>query len=372
MRKIGLIFLANFVCLISFGQDLDKEFVKTNGIKSAKLYSHEISNGKIISTKLIKKQVFDKNGNIIEYYTSFSTHKKCEYDSAENIIKEVYYDPNGREHEIKTWEYDNKGRILKRVTYLSWVKRPYTSNYVYNEQGQNIEIYDINEYGKKHRITIKKYYDSGELFEERYEQEQNETTRIKRYDKCGNLIYKLEDIGGERKYNIKYVGSSCIIDSILQIDTVQYVENGKELTKITEWRLGKYWWLKEQNIKIFENKGNMIINEIYEYSRDSILDYSDISFFNEQGQLVESKRFYSGKSFASLGTGSSSPDSRNHIKYEYYDNGLKKNTSYFNENGIKTEYREHEYHDNGLRKFDYYFNEKGVKTECVEFQIEYY
>ena len=364
--------MITFIPLISFGQNLDKEFAKTNGIMSTKLYSHKISNEKISSSRLLTSRFFDKKGNIIEEYSGiYYYHKKCKYDSAENIIEEVYYNPSGSKREIKTWEYDyeNSGRILKHITYYVSSKSTYTSNYVYNEQGQNVEKYDIK-YGEKYRITTKKYYDSGELREECYELNKNDTTWIKRYDECGNLIYKFEKIGGEKKYKIKYVDSSCKIDSILQIDTVRHIENGKELTKIIELRLGKYWWLKEKNINIFDENGKLIINEMYEYENDSVLWHSNISFFNEQEQLIESREFYSGKSIFDLDE--PSPDKKIHIKYEYYNNGLRKYTYYFDENGVKTERREHEYHDNGLRKFDYYFNEKGTKIECIEFQIEYF
>ena len=348
MRKtiiLAILIAACTLSLTTFGQDLDKEFVKTNGIKSTKLYSHKIKNEKIISSRLLTSSFFDKNGNIIEEYSGIYYYRiKSEYDSAENIIREVTYNPSGSQSEINTWDYNNNGQILKHVKYYVSGKSTYTSNYVYNEQGQNIEEYDIK-YGKKYRITTKKYYDSGELLEEHYAYNKNDTTWIKRYDKCGNLIYKLEGlVGGESKYKIKYVGSSCIIDSTLQIDTVQYIENGKELTKITEFRLGKYWWLKEQNVKIFDDNGRLKVNEIFEYNNDSTLSYSIISFFNEQEQLIESKEFYSGKSFFDLGK--PSPDSKTHTKYEYYDNGLRKSSSYFNEKGEKTEYREYEYHDN--------------------------
>jgi hypothetical protein len=340
-----LLFLLSFQ--ISFGQVFDKEIIKANGIKSITKYSCKISNGKVTKRELNEYQLFDENGNLTEGYNKNLTTPtiKYKYDSTENLIEKVNYNQNGSKNEIYTWEYDSNGRILKYVTYFSWSKRYYTDNYVYNEQGQNIETYDIDKQGKKYRITTNKYYDSGELFEKRFENEFG-FVRVERFDKCGNLIYKSED-GRERLIDtIKYI-DSCKIDlsdKILQTDTVQCIENGKELMKITELWLGN-----KRNIRTIDNNGNRIISEIYEYFEDSTLRHSNIYFLNEQGQLIEKKTFYSVKNYSYDYHGNippDAPDTKYHFKYEYYDNGLE--------------------------KFVYFFNEKGVKTGYIEYKIEYY
>jgi len=335
--------LFRFSLSISFGQEqeLDKEIVKANEIKAIKKYSYAINGGKVKSNGLIKHQLFDKNGNLIEIYDKYLTTPKIkyEYDSAGNLIEKVNYNPNGSKNEIYTWEYDNNGRILKYVTYFSWSKTYYTGNYIYNKQGQNIEIYDIDKQGEKERITTMKYYDSGELFEKRFENKG--FVRIERFDKCGNLIYKSED-GRERKIDtIKYI-DSCKIDfsdKILKIDTVHYIENGKELTKITE-----LWIGNKRNVKTIDNNGNKIIFEVYEYYEDNTLRHSNILFFNEQCQLIEKKTFYSVKEYSYDYHGNippNAPDTKYHFKYEYYDNGLEKIINYFNEKGVKTGYKEY-------------------------------
>jgi len=336
-----------FVFLTTFGQNRDqlisKEFVKTNGIKSIKQYSHLISNGKVTKKWLIKSQHFDENGNLIESYEKDFTSptRKYNYDSAENLIEKIVYKPDGSKYEIYTWEYDSNGRILKYIIYWSWNKEtPFTDNYVYDEQGRNVEIYEIGNQGKKSKISTMKYYDSGELFEKRFENKEVGFVRVERFDKCSNLIYKSE-YGEERIITIKYI-DSCkvdISDKILQTDTIHYIENGKELMKVTE-----LWLDNKRNIKTVDNNGNRIISERYEYYADSTLRYSNISFFNEQGQVIESKTFYSVKEFIDSYHGKippDAPDTKYHSKYEYYDNGLKKIEYNFNEKGVKIRYEEH-------------------------------
>ena len=397
MRKIGLTLIAIFVFLTTLGQELDKEFVKANKIKLFQEYSHKIDNDTIISSELKNSLLFDEKANLIEkqgYIYSEVKKIKYEYNSMENLIKEIHYKSDGSEYEIKIWDYDNNGRLLKHISKLYWEKKPFISNYVYNEQGQNIEQYDIDEQGEKYRILTKEYYDSGELFEERFEYKKHTTNWILRYDKCGNVIYKYGGVKGQANPNIKYL-DSCKVDSTLRLDTVRYFERRGEITRITELRLSEYWFLPVRNVKILDNNGNLIINERYEYERDSIVRHSEISFFNEQGQLVEKKTFYSWKN---IFESDKRPDSRYLSKYEYYengllrfeyysnakeeiegyweseyyDNGLRKRRTDFNEKGMKTGYTEYGYYDNGLRKFVNYFNEKGVKTQNYEFKIEYY
>jgi hypothetical protein len=79
------------------------------------------------------------------------------------------------------------------------------------------------------------------------------------------------------------------------------------------------------------------------------LRQSNIVFFNEKRQIIESKTFYSVKEYSYDYHGNippDAPDTKYHFKYEYYDNGLE--------------------------KFVCFFNEKGVKTGYIEYKIEYY
>jgi hypothetical protein len=331
MKKIGLIFIMIFVFLTTFGQEINKnlaKLVKNNGVKSIKEYLYRFNKGKVISSELYEYKLFDRNGNLVEQYGKHWTEPtiKYKYDSAGNLIEKVRYDSKGSKRYIETWEYDRDGRLLKRISNING--QIFTDNYTYNEQGQNIEKYDIDKQGEKYRISTMKYYDSGELFEKRFENK--EYVRIERFDKCGNLIYKSE-YGQERIIDVKYI-DSCKVDSsayILQADTIQYVENEKELTKITELQVGN-----ERNIKVFDNKGNLIIDEIYEHEKDGTLRYSNTSFFNEQGQVIEKKTFFAK-------TYEYRVDSKYHFKYEYYDNGLKKFVYSFDENGVKKQYSEY-------------------------------
>ncbi|MBP1672220.1 MAG: hypothetical protein H6Q25_35 [Bacteroidetes bacterium] len=372
MKKITLIILIIFTFLISFGQELEKDFIKSNGIKSTKLYIHEINKDKIIKSELLESHLFDKKGNLIEEYSKHGLRIIYEYDSNENLIKKVSYRSDSTEYELNTWVYDINGRILKKYTKFGWVNKPYNENYFYNEQGKNIEIFDINEQGEKYRILTKKYYDSGELLEERFEFEKNNTTWIKRYDKCGNLIYKYGGVYGICNPDIKYL-DSCIVDSsanILKTDTIRYTEFGKKITKIIELRLSKQVFVAyEQNIKIFDEKGNLIINELYEYGKDSILMSCNISFFNEKGQLIEEKIEFSFSEDSSI------VDTKRikiHSKQYYYDNGLLKSRKYFDEKGKILEYWEMEYYDNGIIKITRHFNENSENDYYKELQFEYY
>ena len=331
MNKI-IILLIFLISIPVWGQelDLDKEFVKTNGIKSITEYSHKVSEGSIISSEMLEYRIFDKKGNCIEkYITHWERKIKYEYDSLENLIKEVTYDFNDSVYKIQTWKYDNNSRILKKNVYLSWTKKHYTYHYVYNAQGQNIEIYSLDERGEKESITTKKYHNSGELLEIRLEHKNSKIVKLEQYNKCGNRIFLPKD-KREAQIQLKFWDSCAFFEvKILESDTVYYIENGKEWTKITE------ILFRKQNIRIFDNAGNLIVSEIYKYNNDSTLNESNIIFFNEQGQVIETKTvtpaYLNGKQ---------------HFKHEYYDNGLK--------------------------KFVYSFNEKGIKTKYTEYKIEYY
>lgn len=334
---LTIIFL--FTLFPAFGQEYDKEIIEQNQIKSIKKYSYNIENGKTISKGLIEYHLFDQNGNLTEEYVKHWTTPavKYDYDNNGNLIEKVNYKPDGTKNEIYTWVYDKKGTIIKHVTFFSWNKKYYTDNYIYNDKSQNIEIYDLNELDEKYKITTMKFYESGELLEKRFENKEIGLVRIEHFDKCGSLIYKSEnDI--EMVFNVKYLDSCNVSQAptILKTDTVSYVENGKELIKITEIGLNK------KVIRITDNSGHQIALESYEYDRDSILTHSEISFFDEQGQVIESKTFYLGSSLGYCGNSTGPPpDSKYHFKYEYYKNGLKKLVHYFNDKGIKSGYTDY-------------------------------
>lgn len=328
-----------FSLLTAFGQEYDKEIIEQNQIKSIKQYSYNIENQKTKSNGLIDYHLFDQNGNLVERYVKHWTTPivKYNYDSAGNLIEKVNFKPDGTKNEIYTWMYDKKGNIIKHVTYFSWNKKYYTDNYVYNDKNQNIEIYDLNEFDEKYKITTKKFYESGELLEKRFENKEIGLVRIEQYDKCGNLIYKSEN-GQDVKFNIEYLDSCKVSQSanMLKTDTIRLTENGKELIKITEIGLNK------KVARVIDNSGRQISLELYEYDSDSILTHSDISYFNEQGQVIESKTFYSGSSLGYCGNSTGPPpDSKYHFKNEYYENGLKRLVNYYNDKGIKTGYTEY-------------------------------
>ena len=316
---------------IFLGQELDKAFIKKNGIKSITEYSNKINNEEVTSRELVKYQIYDQNGNLIEKY-EYNEHwaiakTKYEYDSLGKLIKKVGYKPDGSEYVIDTWKYDNKGRVLKHITYYHSEKRyNNTDYYVYNKQGQNIEIYNLDKQGEKGRVITMKYYDSGELLEVRSEHIKSKSLKIEQYNKCGNWIF----IPKNGREEFLKIWDSCMFfkEVILKSDTVQYIENEKEWTKITELRF------RIQDIKIFDNSGNLIVNDIYHYNNDSTLNSREISYFNEQGQLIEAKEFLPGYSLAK--------DLRYHFKYEYYSNGLKKYVYSFNAKGEKKQYSEYE------------------------------
>jgi hypothetical protein len=356
-----------FTFQTSFGQEFDKEIIKANGIKAIKEYTQVSSNGKAKKEILTRYHLFDRDGNLTEKYFisepyrkgGLSQKREYKYDSLGNLIEEVVYGSKGEKWWIYTWEYDNNGRILKYIDYFCSSKKSYIDNYICNEQGQNIEIYRLKQ-GEKFTITTIKYYDSGELYEKRFENKETGNVRVECFDKCGNLIYKFHN-EQETIIDIKYT-DSCIIDSsayILKIDTIQYIENGKELTKITEVRTGEYWeWGKNriktvERIKIIDNNGNPIVNEISEYGEHGRLMSNKIYFFNEQGLLIEEKIIkatgnYKGDIFSG------------------------EEPILISERYLVILHWKFEYYDNGIKKYHHCFNGKGEKIKITEFKIVYY
>lgn len=322
------------------GQDYNQDIIEQNQIKSIKKYSYKIENEKNVSNGLIEYHLFDKKGNLSEKYVKHWTTPtiKYSYDSLGNLIEKVNYKADGTKNEIYTWEYNNRNLLIKHITYFSWNDRCYTNIYVYNGQDQNIEIYELNDSGEKYKITTMKFYDSGELLEKRFENKDIDLVRVGRFDKCGSIIYKSEH-GRESKFKVKH-SDSCEVNqslSILKSDTIKFSEKGRDLIKVIETSLNK------KVVTIRDNEGHLVSLEEYEYFQDSTISHSEISFFNEQGQLIEAKTFYSGKDqWACSHSTGNPPDSYYHFKYEYYDNGLKKIVNYYDQKGMKTEYAEYE------------------------------
>ena len=331
--KFLFIFFTAISCL-AYGQEYDQMLISKNNVCSIKEYMFRPNENK----KLTGAFYFDKKGNLIEQYESSYTTPtiKYKYDSLGHLIEKTHYRSDKTVNEYYKWTYDSLSNIKTHVTYFSWTKKEYKDNYFYDSNNRLIEIYELNDKNVKVKSTTYLYHQNGKIKEERFQNSEIGLDRIKKFDICGNLSQKIENGVSEIFFN--QYSDSCNIDhskdiKSKSIDTLP----DKSIRKTTIYGLMK-------TVEVETLSGLKKSYEEYKYfDSDKSVSSSHIIVYNEKGQIVETKDFYSGKGMWQCSHSNGTPsDSDYNLKYYYFPNGLKEKYEAFDTNGKQTEYVKYE------------------------------
>ncbi len=325
--KWKLLFLLFAVMALNAnGQEFDQELIAINKVHSI----HEFLYRPHEQKKLIRAHLFNEQAKLIEKYESSYTTPtiKYSYDTLGHLIAEVHYNLDKSINESYKYSYDKLNRISEKFTYFSWAKQVYKDNYVYDTNNHLIEIYQLNEKEQKVKSTTYSYYSNGTIKEERFRNPEIELERIKKFDKCGNLYEQIEN-GVNEVYDNLYSNSCKLVEpkgsKRISIDTLSDLTIRK--TALFD---------KRKTIEIISPSGVLQSYEEYNYSATSIytLSSSHQRFYNDKGQVIEVKDFYSGKGKLECGLSSGAvADSYFDIKYYYLPNGLKESYQAFDTKG---------------------------------------
>ena len=191
-------------------EDLEKEWIKENGIKIKEQWDYafvnDVPGDKSYRSSLV---TFDKNGNIVEETNYRATGQilyvsTYKYDNQGNRLEYIKYKGDRQEISYKQeFIYDSKGNKLMESGFNG--AEDYKNSYRYDGSGNLVEIkYYLNNQldekrllEKKGNITIIKVYDFNDGFK---------FTITNRYDNDGNLLeeVKTEKEVEARKTNYEY------------------------------------------------------------------------------------------------------------------------------------------------------------------------
>jgi len=209
-------------------------------------YYQEIPEGIIPSSKYSRVVTTDQNGNVLTVSTTDSNDiaYSFTYDEAGKLLTRKYirYNIFQTYAAIEEWQYDSQGRILA-YHYKENAKNE-SSHYQYNEQGQIVTVsnyrnadtflsqmhYSYDNTGKCTKeqlfksngdlLSEKDYVYSGRsITESTYKASapENVYSRIKNYDKAGNLISLDLRGDGTVDYSYTYKAIKVPVDSPRQI-----------------------------------------------------------------------------------------------------------------------------------------------------------
>lgn len=194
--------------------------------KSVTVFRHSFLAGSMMDE--LKDEVEDVNGTMSSYTQfnekghiikeiSYSSDEKPEqmttykYNDADQLIEEILFDEENEIAERKTYEYDEKGRILKK--FIHYADDTFdTVHYIYNEDGLLVNKHIVDADGIEENKHV-------------YEYKNGNLIRAAEYDKEGNILaeetWKYDEKGHEiemTKWNKE--------DDMLISTLVDYFENG--------------------------------------------------------------------------------------------------------------------------------------------------
>lgn|GEM_PF-2756579 len=255
-------------------------------------------------------QMFDSLYRKIEEY-GYKGHYSYHYNRAGQLVNKYKYPirNRGKKWEQKwTYLYDKEGRLEESDLYFAGYRRKYPTYYTYNELGY-LHIQEE----KNDEKWIFTYHDTGQIYEIIEEQIYSGKQNVRRYDKCGNLVYLTHERGG---YYISpnssaliwcpdYEGiEGVILDTILTNVGITYrLKDESRESFYTFDKEGKKQYIKEHT---FSEKQN--IEELYE------------AFFNDKEQLIKTHTVY----YSTICIMSPLRRTEYVTTYTYYENGLLK------------------------------------------------
>jgi len=111
----------------------------------------------------------------------------CEYDDAGNMIREIWYSPEGTENNWFSYEYDNLGEVIRKYLYAG-DECLYWNEYTYDEYGNLISDYSYHS-DELQGWTTFRYDNENMLIEESRYNTDGALTRkyIYEYNECGDV-----------------------------------------------------------------------------------------------------------------------------------------------------------------------------------------
>jgi hypothetical protein len=300
MGKFSIFFISVFIISTQlFSQlpdELMKELIKNNGVKSQTQWNYNYKNDKP-----------EKEG----YKNTYK-----EYNKHGNLIKEIYY-RRGNVNQKMSYKYDENQNKTEFINYSAKNDEVvFKQEFFYNEKNLKIRenryngndyfkiYYDYNDQDRLKKITKKKLVGTDKKLEEE---------RIYTYKGDKQIINVLDDEGNKLSKIINTYDKNGNLTSFVTYDT-----EGKELKKLTY----KYNENNQKTDEIKHQNGNFIYHKNFDY--------------NKKGNLVEIQK--------------EQPRENVHISkiYEYDTQGLVDKELRYDDMAEKYDSKKYFYGENGL------------------------
>src|SRR6056297_687502 len=300
MGKFSIFFISVFIISTQlFSQlpdELMKELIKNNGVKSQTQWNYNFKNEKP-----------EKEG----YKNTYK-----EYNKHGNLIKEIYY-RRGNVNQKMSYKYDKNQNKTEFINYSAKNDEVvFKQEFFYNEKNLKIRenryngndyfkiYYDYNDQDRLKKITKKKLVGTDKKLEEE---------RIYTYKGDKQIINVLDDEGNKLSKIINTYDKNQNLTSFVTYDT-----EGKELKKLTY----KYNKNNQKTDEIKYQNGNFIYHKNFDY--------------NKKGNLVEIQK--------------EQPRENVHISkiYEYDTKGLVDKELRYDDMAEKYDSKKYFYGENGL------------------------
>ncbi|MDR1170787.1 MAG: hypothetical protein LBK97_08150 [Prevotellaceae bacterium] len=261
MKNILLWLLAAVMTACSAGQqsakktDLDKAGLKGR-VKSVKEFRYKAVEkpGEMTGEEILFAfDKYDKKGNVTERNSCNTDGRGSkytyEYDGKENMIEILHDDNDGRILSKCTYEYDEKGYLMKENIHES-SDGIYVNTYKYDEKGKKIAVNRYNPDGRLYWTFAWKYDEKGNTIEESGSCPDGEYTYKYKYDENGNRtessVYTSDGSSNE-KSTYEYDEKGNIIEKINYNDayidgklgwkyTYKYDRQGNWIEKTTKYK----------------------------------------------------------------------------------------------------------------------------------------
>lgn len=265
------------------------------------------------------RRFVDDNDNLLnEYKSSYQ-----EFDSNNNIIKEVDYNQSGEIETASGFKYDEKNRLIEEIHYFDEEEVGEVIRYKYNEEGKRTEIETTYADGSvslkkinrsEKTISVKAFDEDGEM----------DGQDIVNYDADGNVIEEIsldeEQVIIDRTvytYNEKKQLESKTNfgekEEFLQKLVFEYDKNGNvnretqlnrkdkpvrqvvyaynSDNKMVEWENSQYL----QQLK-YDEEGRLIYEETRNRNNDMVESFTEYKF-GKDGLLAETRSFQMGEQY---------------------------------------------------------------------------
>ncbi|OJJ23561.1 hypothetical protein BKI52_04130 [marine bacterium AO1-C] len=311
-RLLFLLFIFQAQYLVS--QNIPEHLIKSNRVKSIKIFDHYLKKQKIKSSRLSGYQYYNAKYQLIEKQEELKPYKyKYTYNQAGLLAKKERIDNSGNPLQIWEYFYDQQNRLIKEALLQAYSssKTKSIKEYIYDKKNRLIEIKESMQ-GEAYAVTTQKFYESNELYEKVYKEKYNKSiSRIERYDKCGNRIYFLNkgsfdpDWGKHQYLNLctnLSTKSGIEIDTLRKKEQIHYVLKAKQ----------------QKSVYIYDSAGHLIEEDKYLYKKNGKVLSSDEKSFDLNGKLMHSKELF----YIVQGHRGNAKRFIIRKKFEYYPNGL--------------------------------------------------